>query len=38
MSTRYAASHHRLLTESQTTAFIAALDHARSFLIAALER
>ena len=30
MATRYAASHHRLLTESQTTAFIAALDHART--------
>ena len=30
MSTRYAASHHRLLTEAQTAAFIAALDHART--------
>lgn len=30
MTTRYAASHHRLLTEAQTTAFIAALDHART--------
>ena len=30
MATRYAASHHRLLTEAQTTAFIAALDHART--------
>lgn len=30
MATRYAAAHHRLLTEAQTTAFIAALDHART--------
>ena len=30
MATRYAASHHRLLSEAQTTEFIAALDHART--------
>lgn len=30
MSTRYAASHHRLLSRAQTDSFIAALDHART--------
>ena len=30
MSTRYAASHHRLLSRAQTDRFIAALDHART--------
>lgn len=30
MSTRYAASHHRLLSRAQTDKFIAALDHART--------
>ena len=30
MTTRYAASHHRLLSRAQTDSFIAALDHART--------
>ncbi|PZP03781.1 MAG: hypothetical protein DI609_00380 [Corynebacterium urealyticum] len=30
MSTRYAASHHRLLSRAQTDSFIAALDNART--------
>lgn len=30
MATRYAASHHRLLSRAQTDRFIAALDHART--------
>lgn len=30
MTTRYAASHHRLLSRAQTDRFIAALDHART--------
>jgi hypothetical protein len=30
MATRYAASHHRLLSRAQTDNFIAALDHART--------